>query len=255
MNAIRGCMFAMLATCVGAAADLDVSSDDVRKVETIVEQAKPFLSAMWKEMANPVGFLEPQLQAVYAAIETECGRIDPGNAFYCRAENTIYYDPLLLASIMKSVGEYSVKAVLEHELGHAIAWRRQRAETTLSMAGGRFTSYEREEYADCAAGAMTARALQTGWIGVEQAKEALAMVDLLGDPGTVFEGAHGDGATRMRNFAQGYQHGTGGITFCKLETFEMRMSKQLDPTPGCDEYGREFGIMAETRGRAAGVCK
>ena len=261
MNASRLSMVVMVATCAGAT-DLNVSADDGPQVEGLVASAKPFLSAMWKEMGHPVGFLEPQLQSVYAPIETDCGRIEPGNAFYCKSENTIYYDPKLLASIMKSVGKalgtdgsYAVTAVLEHELGHAIAWRREWVETRLSMIGGQFTSYEREEYADCAAGAMTARALQSGWIEAAQAKEALAMVDLLGDPDTVFEGAHGDAATRMRNFARGYQRGSGGIGFCKLVRFETRMKAAMESTPSCDEYGREFGIYAEARGRAAGVCK
>jgi len=269
MNTIRVSMLAVLATCAGAtdiqqrAHDLGVNSDDVSKVQAIVDGTKPLLSAMWKEMGNPVGFLEPRLQAVYVSIDdTGCGRIETGNAFYCKAENTIYYDPLLLASIMKRVGEaagsdgsYAVAAILEHELGHAVAWRREWVATRLSMIGGGFTSYEREEYADCAAGAMTARAIQTRWIGDAQAKEASLMFGQLGDVGVVFEDAHGDGPTRMRNFAQGYQGGAGGIGFCKLETFETRLSKQLDPVPSCDAYGREFGIMAEARGRATGVCK
>ena len=53
-------------------------------------------------------------------IRTACGPAEPGNAFYCSADHSIYYDANLLTSMVTDVGDFAPVVAVAHEWGHLV---------------------------------------------------------------------------------------------------------------------------------------
>src|SRR4051812_26682325 len=77
-----------------------VTASDVTKVNWKVQSARKFFRVVWEEFFNDAGrlFMGPQVFAYTDAIRSGCGQLGPGNAFYCEADNKIYYDERFLAA-------------------------------------------------------------------------------------------------------------------------------------------------------------
>jgi predicted metalloprotease len=269
MTAIRSFCMLVLAAAIARVAKsvpnekLDVPPEYVAKAEAVVQNARPLISQMWSEMGKTFAMFEPRLQAYRERIESGCGPMALGNAGYCAKDNIIYYDPAFLGFIMWQAGKstgtdgsYAVVAVLEHELGHALAWRRATVGTALNTLRGDISTYYLESYADCATGAMSARARQLDLIGAAEAGEAEKMLAALADPQFEGEDPHGDSASRLAAFHLGYQQGNGNISACKVESFETRFHvDSVDTTESCSDYGRKYGLQAQLRAAAVGICK
>ena len=149
-------------------AQMGVSLSDVGRVEMLVQASNRFRVPPGKLSSPILGkesvlLFDPALEPTYfPATKTGCKVIDTNNAAYCAADNTIYYDPVFLAAVGKAVarvtgssGDFGVLAIIAHELGHAIAFRKY-PDDRFGLA----STYSGESYADCAAGALTADAQQ-----------------------------------------------------------------------------------------------
>jgi predicted metalloprotease len=119
----------------------------------------------------------------------------PGNASYCRLDDTIAYDRGYLAELAAQLGELAPAFVLAHEYGHAIQRR-------LGIP-------DSEAAADCLAGAWAGGAegqrLTGGHLDV-----ARALLARVGDPeagGVLHPQGHGTGAERREAFERGVAGG------------------------------------------------
>jgi predicted metalloprotease len=248
-----------------------VNLDDVAYVESTLDNAKPFFSQMWKEMAGTMGMLEPKYQPAYEAIPTGCDRFDTGNAGYCARDNTVYYDPVFIGSVAKEAGRrmnqapaFAIVATFAHELGHAIGFRIDPVQTYLnSKVPNALDTYNKEAYADCIAGAMSARAVQTRFVKLSTVDAGRMILFLLGDPNSPMAD-HGTPAERVASFNQGFQNGNGGLQYCKqggiLNLMDaVRKAQQAPgnsaPVAKCSEIEKSSGPMAVLRLESVGACQ
>jgi predicted metalloprotease len=203
-----------------AAPPLQVTDQDVRLAK---EKASAALADFIKTWLPYLGSQKPpRVQAYEKTVNTKgCKQLGPNNAYYCSADNTIYFDELFLAELVKvasarlgTSGDYAAVVVTAHEFGHALAF----ANLPPVMGGG--TTVDAEPIADCFAGAITRQAKNQGSLENGNLSEGLLMLALLGDNPSaesqmlmlaMGQAVHGDPDQRMAGFLRGYY---GGPTFC-----------------------------------------
>lgn len=122
---------------------------------------------------------------------TGCGTITRNNAYFCPADNTIYYDVNFLSVLSRNVGEmtgtdgdYAPIAAIGHELGHAIVTHLQPYATTRQGWSYRIDVNKGERLADCLAGSSTRSAEAAGLLDRTDIGEALALMRFIGTPRT-----------------------------------------------------------------------
>jgi predicted metalloprotease len=126
-------------------------------------------------------------------------------AFYCPAEEAIYYAPAGLAAHRRRIGDFAPIVVLAHEWGHHL-------QTLLGITPAPGNTFEL--HADCLAGAYASDAGQRGLLDPGDITEAVAMSAAAGDPLGLPQdtpGAHGINDDRITAFMRGY---LGGIDAC-----------------------------------------
>ena len=62
-----------------------VTASDVTKVNWKLQSARKFFRQVWEEFFNDAGrlYMGPQVFAYSGDINSGCGKLGPGNAFYC----------------------------------------------------------------------------------------------------------------------------------------------------------------------------
>jgi predicted metalloprotease len=141
---------------------LDPTTASTTELEDHLNQLTACLWGVWEGPMTQAGFELPRPPAtVYtSAITTPCGKADLGNAFYCGADQHIYYAkdlPKILPPKIRTK-PFVTDAIMAHEFGHAIqartgiliaekAWEQKAGE-----AEGRVFSRRTEVQADCFAG-------------------------------------------------------------------------------------------------------
>ena len=180
-----------------------------------------YLSKVWRDFfinVEPRLFQTPKVLAYRNTQHSACGPLTSNNAFFCPADNTIYYDELFLAAMMKSAaaslgsdGDYAAVVIIAHEWGHAAAYAEGRHRRIYP-----FGKLQSEQLADCLAGVVTRLAERDGKLAPGDVAEAefiiyrLGTVDLAGNaPKTLQDGfkrlaSHGEPADRLRAFRHGY---------------------------------------------------
>jgi predicted metalloprotease len=158
-----------------------------------------------------IGFDEP--------IRTACGRVDPEQeaAFYCVADETIYYAAEFRTLVEEQIGDFAWVIVVAHEWSHHI-------QATIGIdvgiapdRAGDEVSMTVEQQADCLAGAYALDAQEAGWLEPGDIDEALAITELAGESVSTPENelaAEDTGSERTAAWVDGY---TNGFASCQLD--------------------------------------
>jgi predicted metalloprotease len=202
----------LLAMAAGSAlaAPAPVNSAGIEVVKKKLELAVPYFSRVWAQAFAKAGrhFDAPKAFAYTGAIQTGCGKLDPGNAYYCSVDKRIYLDAVYLAELMKTTaaetktdGDYAAIVVAAHEFGHQLDHQLGTMETG---------SFNNEQHADCFAGAITREARKDRYLepgDLEEARYALIIASDTWEPGGLVrrmmmrsrQGAHGSATDTMRS--------------------------------------------------------
>ncbi len=240
LNALRS-RVGMAAMAVGALAPLPAKDAPVRITQADVEwsnqkvaSAYGALAAMWTKDFNQIGerFAVPRIVRYSGPAMTACGLIQPNNAQYCSANNSIYYDEVFVAAMSKTAaanlgtdGDMTGIGIIAHETGHAVA---------MQLGHRSRNSYENESTADCLAGAFAYQAQRDKTLEAGDAQEAIFGMSMAGDPEPQSTGnarhdariqarlarmSHGTKEQRVQNFKDGF---AGGPAACLDEFSELR---------------------------------
>jgi predicted metalloprotease len=186
------------------------------------------LNAFWQRVIGAAGtsYRAPTVKTLEAPVETACGPAGPEDlAFYCRAEEAIYYAPAGLAAHRRRIGDFAPIVVLAHEWGHHL-------QRLLGLASAPGNTVELQ--ADCLAGAYTSDAGRRGLLDPGDITEAVAMAATMGDPLGLPQdtpGAHGINDDRITAFMRGY---LGGVDACAVPEDGRRRGPDeegADPQP------------------------
>jgi predicted metalloprotease len=165
------------------------------------------LNAFWQRAFGAAGasYRAPTVTTLEAPVITACGPAGPEHlAFYCPAEEAIYYAPEGLEAHRRRIGDFAPIVVLAHEWGHHL-------QTLLGLAPAEGNTVELQ--ADCLAGAYASDAGQRGLLDPGDITEAVAMAATAGDPLGLPQdtpGAHGINDDRITAFMRGYLGGGEG---------------------------------------------
>jgi uncharacterized protein len=168
------------------------------------------LNAFWQRVFAAVGasYRAPVVTMLEAPLVTACGPAGPESlAFYCPAEEAIYYAPTGLEAHRRRIGDFAPIVVMAHEWGHHV-------QTLLGIPPRPGNTFELQ--ADCLAGAYTSDAGQRGLLDPGDITEAVDMSATMGDPLGLPQdtpGAHGINDDRITAFMRGY---LGGVDACAL---------------------------------------
>jgi len=197
---------AMLLASSVAQAEMTLTQNDVNQMKYKVDMAAKFFQATWRDVFSQAGksFPTPRMVAFQNQVESGCGTMKSGNASYCRADNTIYYDVVFLTAEMKATaaargtdGDYAPIVILAHEMGHGVA----------HLLDTRFAlRYSHERLADCLAGVVTWYAKRAGNLETGDLEEGLYELSRGGDdPDTSILNprAHGPAKARQEAFLLG----------------------------------------------------
>jgi predicted metalloprotease len=211
--------------------EIRVTVRDVAASNEKVAMAHAALREMWSAHFRAVGsrFLVPSLVRYRGGAGSPCGIMRSGNAGYCPADNTIYFDEIFVAAQAKRAamelgtdGDMAAIGIVAHEVGHAVAMQ-------LGYAS-RYT-YRNESVADCLAGAFVEFAERDGSLEKGDLEEAFFGMSTAGDPSPRLTGnertdrrilraaalmGHGTREQRIANFREGLDGGPGAC----LEDFQ-----------------------------------
>jgi predicted metalloprotease len=168
------------------------------------------VNAFWQRAFAAVGavYHAPSVTVLEAPVTTACGPGGPEDlAFYCPAEEAIYYAPAGLEVHRRRIGDFAPIVVMAHEWGHHL-------QTLLGLAPAHGNTFELQ--ADCLAGTYAGDAGQRGLLDPGDITEAVAMAATAGDPLGLPQdtlGAHGINDDRITAFMRGY---LGGVNACGL---------------------------------------
>lgn len=134
-------------------------------------------------------------------VQTGCGISQPGNAFYCPSDRSIYYDINLLQAELEEIGDFAPAMILAHEYGHFIQDQlRKKHQYALT----------RELEADCLAGSYAKHARDTGVLEPGDLEEGAVSLYDKGDNLPWFDQrAHGTREQRVQSFVEGFTGGAG----------------------------------------------
>jgi predicted metalloprotease len=203
---------------------IELSSRDVAASNAKVQAAYNALIDMWSADFESIGerFAAPGIARYRSPVRTPCGVMQPGNAGYCLADNTIYFDDIFVAAQAKVAanalgtdGDMAGLGVIAHEMGHAVA---------MQLGHVSRASYDNESVADCLAGAFAQHAQHDGSLEAGDVDEAIFGMSSAGDPTPQLTGndrmdqrilarmemvSHGTREQRVQNFRTGFQGGAG----------------------------------------------
>ena len=155
----------------------------------------------------------PSVKMLEGPVVTACGPAGPEHlAFYCPAEEAIYYSPAGLDEHCRRIGDFAPIVVMAHEWGHHL-------QTLLGIDPSPGNTFELQ--ADCLAGAYASDAGQRGLLDPGDITEAVAMAATVGDPLGLPQdelGAHGINDDRITAFMRGYLGGVDACNCCGLNS-------------------------------------
>ncbi len=165
----------------------------------------------------------PIVRTLMGKVVTACGPAGPEHlAFYCPAEEAIYYAPAWLEDHGQRIGDFAPVVVLAHEWGHHI-------QTLLGIVPAPGNAFELQ--ADCLAGAYASDAADRGVLDPGDITEAVILAASVGDPLGLPQdapGAHGINDDRISAFMRGYLHGDA---ICSLHGSLPRPKNAYDGVP------------------------
>jgi len=200
--------------------DINPSSASKSQLQTYLNDIVACLMRVWAPELQAAGFnaSRPSVTIYSGQTQTPCGRVPKQNAFYCSADQQIYYAtdlPMLFPQY--KADPYVPLSIIAHEFGHAIqaqtgilyseaVWQQSYEDenkTDLSNAVSRRT----EMQADCFAGQVINAISQSAGISSAEISTLQDVFYSIGDdqlagiPG--FSEDHGTGANRQKWLEQG----------------------------------------------------
>lgn len=150
------------------------------------------LMRVWEGPVRDAGFQMPRPPvSVYSApITTACGKTGTKNAFYCPADQRIYYARDLPTVIPPAIRDsrFVIEMVVAHEFGHAIQARtgilvssNALGEMTGTKAGANLYSRRTEVQADCFAGLFLRSVSQSAGMTQAELANISALARSIGD--------------------------------------------------------------------------
>lgn len=174
------------------------------------------------DKAEGITFFRPRVTVYTGSISTGCGNVDVINAFYCGADQELYYHAELHEQgIPQAKVKGGIDTIMAHEFGHFIQGRSGilGARVYLGQNASEEEQLEQtrrsEAQADCLSAMWTranvqAQGLTDGDIeNLRDLYRAIGDDTLTGDPNVV--GDHGHSATRVAWANKGYSTGDVGI--------------------------------------------
>jgi len=219
---------------------VDPSTASKAEVETYLNGVMECMLRVWGPELEQAGFHAPRPSVtVYSSqIQTPCGKSTPSNAYYCTADQQIYYSLDLAKAFPKQQHDpLTAVAIIAHEFGHAIQGLsgillaemafEDYYENHDDQPAANLMSRRAEVQADCLAGAFFQAITQSVDITGDR-QESIANIfyligdDVLsGDPN--HDGNHGQGKNRQSWFTVGLT--AGSIGSCNSFDREIPESK------------------------------
>lgn len=182
--------------------------------EQLINVTSGLLDDFWRQSFKDMGWQQqyttPKGLIPYGEpMQSACGVVTMNNAFYCSADQKIYFDANLMRGLYQDPGDYAAVTVLAHEWGHA-------AQHDLGIIGGdkQYFTIQTELQADCFAGAFAKHILELGYLEEGDLDEGGEGLLRFGDPrnGKWFDAqAHGKPFQRGAYFNKGWE---GGLPQC-----------------------------------------
>jgi predicted metalloprotease len=204
---------------------IDVSTASKGSLESHLNELTACLWTVWNPPITAAHFELPRpTVTVYGkSVTTACGQSESHNAFYCSADQQIYYAQNVYEIMPKALRNkpFVAETVLAHEFGHAIqartgilisesAWQQKSSESKAAEFSRRT-----ETQADCMGGLFmhavqnASGMTQTDLANIRQLSGAIGDDVLSGDPTIV--GDHGLSKSRLYWFGQGLGNASVGI--------------------------------------------
>ncbi|MGO1973698.1 MAG: neutral zinc metallopeptidase [Propionibacteriaceae bacterium] len=188
--------------------ELDMNNATDEQLDARLEANTACLMRVWEDPVTAAGFelYRPTVTVYGSSIETQCGTAEP-NAFYCSADQQLYFSNQLAEYIPDLKKPYVTEMVMSHEFAHFLQGRtgifaayaldaqEQDEETALEL------SRRVEVQADCWAGQAIGATRQSlelteeNMADIHQGYRAVGDDVLTGDPNVV--GNHGRAETRV----------------------------------------------------------
>lgn len=201
------------------APDIDLESASKAQLKSHMEDVMGCLMREWDVPVQQAGFVMPRPSVtVYdQPIKTACGKVGTKNAFYCGADQQVYYAsdlPKVIPAGLRD-GRFVVEAIMAHEFAHAVQARTgvlYSAKAFVVQAGedtpeGRLISRRIETQADCFAGLFLGSVAQSTGMNQRELDNLLKVFEAIGDDtlsgDSDIDGDHGRAATRRYWAAMG----------------------------------------------------
>jgi predicted metalloprotease len=141
-------------------------------------------------------------------VRTRCGdAANDQSAFYCPADDTIYFGEGIGRDIYDNIGDFGVAYALAHEYGHNV-----QQELGWFRSGRKLTTVAPFELqADCLAGTWAFAVYRAGKVDDTQVEEAVNTAYAVGDFDFTNPQHHGTPKQRSRAFVRGYQSGNPSV--------------------------------------------
>jgi len=206
---------------------VDAATASKAELQTYLDGIVACLMRLWAPELEDAGFYasRPSVTIYSGTIQSPCGKLESQNAFYCSADQQIYYArnlPSLLPDYQDD--PFLPVEIMAHEFGHAIQaqtgilWSEGMWQQTYmnqkDKSSANAISRRTELQADCFAGAFLNSVSQSLSFSSNERKTITEMVYNLGDdtingiPG--YSGDHGQGANRQYWFKAGLGAGVAG---------------------------------------------
>ena len=176
--------------CQVAAIDLTTASS--AELETYMTKLVGCLMTVWNQPVTQAGFQLPRPPVlIYSApITTGCGKTETQNAFYCGADQKIYYatdlPSILPSDIQKS--RFVVETIIAHEFGHAIQARTGILIAFNGLEGNATTKAEANDWsrrgemqADCLSGLFIRSVSKSAGLTQQDLANVAATIRAVGD--------------------------------------------------------------------------
>lgn len=180
------------------------------QLQVHLDELTACLMKQWAGSLEAAGFIavRPTVTIFEGDIQTACGKHESRNAFYCGADQQVYFAPDLATLLPPQVvaGRFTVDIIMAHEFGHAIQGRTgiliSGAYLAQSMTKRESLEFDRrtELQADCLSGifmgsiALSTNATPEDLANVEQVYRAFGDDTLSGKPDII--GNHGRADSR-----------------------------------------------------------
>jgi len=206
---------------------VDPSKASKAEMTSYLNQIVACLMRVWAPELQAAGFnaARPSVTVYSGSGQSACGKFSPQNAFYCAADQQVYYSMDLPSLMPKNKSDpYLPVLIIAHEFGHAIQAQtgillsERVYQQEMSDEGNDATSNQLsrrlEVQADCFAGQFNAAVQQSIGLDDNEFQFMLSVMmaigddTLTGDPNYV--GDHGHGANRQAWFTIGFKNTSMG---------------------------------------------